>query len=50
MVRLFIYLILSFFNILVEYLWNYMRNHQKPRSSVLRKRPGKVFFSSAFGY
>mgnify|MGYP001025016997 FL=1 len=26
---------------LVEYLWNYMRNNQKPRSSVLRKRTGK---------
>ena len=25
---------------LVEYLWNYMRNHQKPRSSVLRKKSG----------
>ncbi|CAF4690539.1 unnamed protein product [Rotaria sp. Silwood1] len=25
----------------VEYLWNYMRNNQKPRSSVLRKKSGK---------
>lgn len=26
--------------LLVEYLWNYMRNHQKPRTSVLRKKAG----------
>ncbi|CAM2726281.1 unnamed protein product [Rotaria socialis] len=25
----------------VEYLWNYKRNNQKPRSSVLRKKTGK---------
>jgi len=34
---------LLLFNIIVEYLWNYMRNNQKPRSSVLRKKSGKVF-------
>lgn len=28
---------------LVEYLWNYMRNNQKPRSSVLRKKQGNSF-------
>lgn len=32
-----------FFSFTVEYLWNYMRNNQKPRSSVLRKKPGKIF-------
>ncbi len=31
------------FDILVEYLWTYMRNNQKPRSSVLRKKSGKFF-------
>ncbi len=29
--------------LLVEYLWNYMRNNQKPRPSVLRKKTGKSF-------
>ncbi|CAF1490792.1 unnamed protein product [Adineta steineri] len=28
----------------VEYLWTYMRNNQKPRTSVLRKRTGKHVF------
>ena len=37
-------LIMVFFNIIVDYLWNYMRNNQKPRSSVLRKKSGKGFF------
>jgi hypothetical protein len=27
--------------VLVEYLWTYMRNNQKPRSSVLRKKTGR---------
>jgi hypothetical protein len=31
------------FDIIVEYLWTYMRNNQKPRSSVLRKKSGKFF-------
>jgi hypothetical protein len=31
------------FCIIVEYLWNYMRNNQKPRTSVLRKKSGKTF-------
>ena len=29
---------------IVEYLWNYMRNNQKPRTSVLRKKTGKFRF------
>ena len=32
--------------ILVEYLWTYMRNNQKPRSSALRKQSGKCRFIS----
>ena len=28
--------------VLVDYLWTYMRNNQKPRSSVLRKKTGKT--------
>jgi hypothetical protein len=32
----------------VEYLWTYMRNNQKPRSSVLRKKSGKFFSERVF--
>lgn len=32
----------SFLSISVEYLWTYMRNNQKPRSSVLRKKQGNT--------
>ena len=31
---------LFLFDLSVEYLWTYMRNNQKPRTSVLRKRTG----------
>ncbi len=38
------YKLFLLFGIIVEYLWNYMRNNQKPRSSVLRKKTGKFVF------
>jgi hypothetical protein len=40
---LFFLFIIYYLILLVEYLWNYMRNNQKPRPSVLRKKTGNLF-------
>ena len=42
-------LVSCFYSILpVEYLWTYMRNNQKPRTSVLRKRTGNSSWMNPF--